>query len=83
MTVPATGRYRVFVRTMDWVARWQAPGEPGRFRLHIGGVPLPVEFGTEGADWHSACVNQPASFKDKNGNLQEFSRPMACMNLFA
>jgi len=25
---PATGTYRVFVRTKDWVARWNAPGTP-------------------------------------------------------
>ena len=30
---PAAGDYRVFVRTRDWVAPWQAPGAPGRFEL--------------------------------------------------
>src|SRR3712207_5217305 len=29
---PSTGSYKVFVRTKDWVARWQAPGTPGRFQ---------------------------------------------------
>ncbi len=52
ITVSASGSYRVFVRCMDWVARWGAPGAPGRFRLRVGGDLLAVEFGTEGADWH-------------------------------
>lgn len=52
ITIPISGRYRVFVRTMDWVARWKAPGTPGRFRLHVDGNPLAVEFGAHGADWH-------------------------------
>ena len=33
--LPAAGTYRVFVRTKDWVARWKAPGQPGRFQLLI------------------------------------------------
>ena len=28
---PATGTYRLLVRTRDWVATWNAPGAPGRF----------------------------------------------------
>lgn len=49
---PASGEYRVLVRTRDWVARWKAPGAPGRFRIVVDGRPLPTEFGAEGADWH-------------------------------
>jgi hypothetical protein len=45
------GRYRVLARSYDWVARWGAPGAPGRFRLVVDGVELPVELGAEGADW--------------------------------
>ena len=48
---PTTGKYRVFVRTKDWVARWQAPGKPGRFQLLLDGEPLKTTFGTENADW--------------------------------
>jgi len=48
---PSTGTYRVFVRTKDWVARWQAPGTPGRFQVLVNGTPLPTTFGTEGAHW--------------------------------
>jgi len=49
---PAAGTYRVWVRTCDWVARWKAPGAPGRFGVLIDGVPLKATFGTEGASWH-------------------------------
>src|SRR5262245_51309229 len=49
--LPAAGRYRVWVRTKDWVAHWKAPGTPGRFQLLINGNPLKAEFGTEGANW--------------------------------
>jgi hypothetical protein len=48
---PRAGTYRVFVRTMDWVARWQAPGQPGRFQVLINGQPLAETFGTTGAQW--------------------------------
>jgi len=51
LTLPETGTWRVFVRTKDWVARWNAPGAPGRFQLLVNGRPLPVEFGTQGKDW--------------------------------
>ncbi|MBM3855432.1 MAG: FAD-dependent oxidoreductase, partial [Verrucomicrobia bacterium] len=52
VVVPTAGRYRVWVRTMDWVARRQAPGTPGRFHLLVGGRPLAAAFGTVGAEWH-------------------------------
>jgi hypothetical protein len=51
VSFPAAGTYRVFVRTKDWVARWQAPGTPGRFQVLVNGTPLPTTFGTEGALW--------------------------------
>ena len=50
--VAAPGQYRVWVRTRDWVAPWHAPGAPGKFQVLINGQPLPVTFGTEGAEWH-------------------------------
>ncbi|MFK7767396.1 MAG: FAD-dependent oxidoreductase [Mariniblastus sp.] len=46
-----TGEYHVYVRTKDWVARWKAPGQPGKFQLHVDGTPLKTVFGTESADW--------------------------------
>ncbi len=50
--VAHAGTYRVWVRTKDWVAHWDAPGTPGRFKLIINNKPIVTEFGTEGADWH-------------------------------
>ena len=52
VALPAAGRYRVWVRTRDWVAPWQAPGAPGRFKLAVDGSELSTTFGIEGADWH-------------------------------
>jgi hypothetical protein len=50
--LPEAGQWRVWVRTRDWVAPWNAPGAPGRFRLLVDGKPLETTFGTQGADWH-------------------------------
>jgi len=52
VALPATGTYRVLVRTRDWVGPWNAPGAPGKFQLLIDGEALPRLFGAEGADWH-------------------------------
>jgi len=41
---PAAGRYRVFVRTRDWVP----PHGPGRFQVLVGGKPLAATFGAAG-----------------------------------
>ncbi|MFM8702868.1 MAG: FAD-dependent oxidoreductase [Planctomycetia bacterium] len=51
VTFPAAGTYHVFVRTKDWVARWNAPGTPGRFQLLVNGTPLAETFGTKGSEW--------------------------------
>ena len=49
---PTTGKYNVYVRTKDWVAPWNAPGTPGKFKLLINSIPLATTFGTTGAEWH-------------------------------
>lgn len=51
VAVAEPGTYRVFVRTKDWVARWKAPGTPGKFQVLIDGKPLAETFGTKFADW--------------------------------
>lgn len=51
ITISQPGTYHVFVRTKDWVARWNAPGQPGRFQVLINGQPLEATFGTTGAEW--------------------------------
>ena len=38
--LPCAGTYRVWVRTRDWVAPWNAPGAPGRFQVLLDGAPL-------------------------------------------
>ena len=48
---PSTGEYHVFVRTKDWVAKWDAPGTPGRFQLVVDDKPLAETFGTQGKEW--------------------------------
>lgn len=62
--LPAPGTYRVFVRTRDWVAPWNAPGAPGRFRVLVDGQPLQALFGTRNANWHwepgeTVTINKP------------------------
>lgn len=52
ITVPAAGEYKVWVRTLDWVAKFNAEGKPGRFHLLVNGQALKTEFGTTSATWH-------------------------------
>ncbi len=52
MTVDQPGKYRVWVRTIDWVARWNAEPAPGKFQVLVGGQPLESTFGTKGAEWN-------------------------------
>ena len=49
--LPQAGTWHVWVRTMDWVARWKATGAPGKFQVLVDGAPLKETFGTKGADW--------------------------------
>lgn len=48
---PEPGDYRVWVRTVDWVAKFGREGAPGRFQVLVDGKPLPPTFGTKGAEW--------------------------------
>ncbi|MCX6632039.1 MAG: hypothetical protein NTW28_30895, partial [Candidatus Solibacter sp.] len=52
VSLPAAGRYRIWVRSRDWVARWKVAGAPGRFHLLVDGAPLAKTFGVEGEAWH-------------------------------
>ena len=49
---PSAGSYRMWVRTRDWVAPWNAPGAPGKFQVWIDGKPVRETFGTKSATWH-------------------------------
>ena len=50
--IPEKGKYRVWVRTHNWVAPWGVLGTPGKFQLLFDEKPLKVLFGTEGSDWN-------------------------------
>jgi len=52
VALSVVGTYRVWVRTRDWVATWNAPGAPGRFQVLIDDKPLDTLFGEKGAQWH-------------------------------
>ncbi len=52
ITLPSTGKYKVWVRTRNWVAPWDTPGAPGKFRIILNEQPLDTVFGKKGADWH-------------------------------
>ena len=52
VVLPSPGPWRVWVRTRDWTAPWNAPESPGRFQVLINGKPLDPVFGVEGAEWH-------------------------------
>jgi len=64
------GKYRVHVRTRDWVAPWKAPGAPGKFQVLIDGKALATTFGVEGADWHW-----------QDGGTIEITNPKATISL--
>ncbi|MFC1717690.1 FAD-dependent oxidoreductase [Candidatus Poribacteria bacterium] len=49
---PEIGKYRVWVRTRDWIAPWGVSGAPGRFQLSVNDRAIDTEFGTEGSEWH-------------------------------
>jgi len=67
---PSRGTYRVWLRTMDWVARWKASGTPGRFQLLINGKALAADFGSEGAAWHW-----------QDGGLVDVTQPQSTLTL--
>lgn len=51
VSITEAGKYRIWVRTKDWVARWNASPPPGKFQVLINGSPLNETFGTENAKW--------------------------------
>lgn len=52
VSFPKAGKYRLWVRTRDWVAPWKVPGAPGKFQLLIDGKAVKETFGTKNAEWH-------------------------------
>jgi hypothetical protein len=71
---PKKGKYRVFVRTRNWAARWNSTDAPGKFKIALDGKELAAVFGTksEAWDWQDGGVVEV-----KNSNctltLKDFS----------
>ena len=62
VTFPKAGKYHVFVRTKDWVARWDAKGAPGKFEVLVDGASAGV-FGDEGKVWGWQRADDPIEVK--------------------
>lgn len=45
------GKYRVFVRTRNWAARWNNSEAPGKFKITMDGKELATIFGTKSDAW--------------------------------
>lgn len=67
--LPSPGTYHVFARTKDWVAKWDAPGAPGKFQVLVNGQALEHTFGAKGKDWHWEHGGSVA-VKDKRVSLR-------------
>ena len=50
--LPASGDWRVWVRTRTWVEASPESVAPSAFRVAVGGKTLEKTFGLGGADWH-------------------------------
>lgn len=53
-TVKTPGKYKIMVRTRNWVANWFPNNAyaPGQFKIKIDQQWMGTAFGTEGKDWH-------------------------------
>jgi hypothetical protein len=52
VTLPAEGKYHLWVRTREWAGARDAQIAPGKFQLLVNGQSLPSVFGAQGAQWH-------------------------------
>lgn len=72
---PEAGKYRMFVRTRNWAARWTTKDAPGKFQILINGKATAPVFGTESMDWNwqdggvidISKTNSTLSLKDLTG----------------
>ena len=51
VSFPKTGKYFLFVRTRNWVARWSENEAPGKFQVLLDGKPVDKIFGTGPQHW--------------------------------
>jgi len=45
------GRYRILVRTRNWVPGYSGASAPGRFQVKVGGTTLPETLGDDSGTW--------------------------------
>ena len=48
---PKKGKYKVFVRTRNWAAKWALSDAPGKFQLLVNNVAIETVMGTESEEW--------------------------------
>jgi len=65
---PQTGRWRVWVRTRNWVSNWGFAEGPGQFQLAVNGKLLDAVFGKSGASWHWQ-VGGPIQIENRHVSL--------------
>ena len=72
LDLPA-GDYRVYVRTLDWVERWDAGGDPGRFTVRLNDK-IYGEFGKSGGRWgwqvQPTVGGSPRLFRHPGGRVK-------------
>lgn len=52
VTVPAKGKYHVYVRTRNWAGFWTTKDAPGKFQVLVNGKALVPTFGTQDVEWN-------------------------------
>ncbi len=51
VTFARGGTYQVYVSTFNWTAPWYDGKGPGKFKVSVGDITLPVILGDEGTGW--------------------------------
>lgn len=51
ISLPSTGKYKVFVRTFNWTSPWSNGEGAGKFQIKIDGKPLKNIVGASGNSW--------------------------------
>lgn len=53
VTIPASGKYNIYVRTFNWTSPWTTEKDgPGKFQVKIGNSFQSSELGTKGTCWY-------------------------------
>ena len=51
VNVTQKGKYKVFIRTKNWAAKWSKLEAPGRYNLIVNGKKIKQTFGVSSDDW--------------------------------